>query len=301
MFGHKRAVRWGRGQYVEVRSLAEILATLDADDKFEGMPFMPEMAAYCGRRARIHRRADRVCLDGESLRGLENTMLLEGLRCDGSAHDGCQRGCLMFWKTAWLKPVPPTAVEGTDTPADPAAVESRLKTTRNGRYYCQVTELLAATTKLARWSIRHLLRDFLTGEATLRQLARVVRRTLWNKLRGRLGRQLRGRNTVSPKGQLGLGPGELVEIKSRDEIEATLTSEGKNRGLSFEAEMVEHCGRRYRVAFPLRKIISQQTGEMIELDGTVVLEGVACQGTCARNCPRNNYFYWREIWLRKVD
>ena len=65
--------------------------------------------------------------------------------------------------------------------------------------------------------------------------------------------------------------------------------------------MVEHCGRRYRVAFPLRKIISQQTGEMIELDGTVVLEGVACQGTCARNCPRNNYFYWREIWLRKVD
>ena len=38
------------------------------------------------------------------MRSMKNAVFLEGLRCDGSAHGGCQRGCLFFWKEAWLKP-----------------------------------------------------------------------------------------------------------------------------------------------------------------------------------------------------
>ena len=37
------------GQLVEVRSLSEILATLDAAGTLDGMPFMPEMVRYCGQ------------------------------------------------------------------------------------------------------------------------------------------------------------------------------------------------------------------------------------------------------------
>ena len=36
-----------RGQHVTVRDLDDILATLDADGKLEGMPFMPEMTPLC--------------------------------------------------------------------------------------------------------------------------------------------------------------------------------------------------------------------------------------------------------------
>ena len=92
-----------RGQSVTVRSLSEILATLDADAKLEGMPFMPEMASFCGKTFRVFRRAERTCVEGLGMRSMKNAVFLEGLRCDGSAHGGCQRGCLFFWKEAWLK------------------------------------------------------------------------------------------------------------------------------------------------------------------------------------------------------
>jgi hypothetical protein len=292
--------RWRRGQLVEVRSLTEILATLDAEDRFEGLPFMLEMARHCGQRFRIYRRADKVCLDGQSLRRLRNSVLLEGIRCDGASHDGCQRGCLILWKTAWLRAVPASEAEGPGTAAAAETPGTRLVPQRNGRYYCQATELVGATAPMSRVDVWCLWQDFWNGEATLLRVLRVIWCTLRRKLPRRLGRRPAGHTKISPQGELGLNPGDWVEVKSRREIEATLTTDGKNRGLSFETEMLEHCGRRYRVAFPLRKIISQDSGTMIQLHGTVVLDGVTCQGTCARNCPRSNHHYWREVWLRRA-
>ena len=37
-------------------------------------------------------------------RHVRNAVHLEGIRCDGSAHGGCQAGCLLFWKTDWVRP-----------------------------------------------------------------------------------------------------------------------------------------------------------------------------------------------------
>ena len=37
------------GEIVEVRSPEEILATLDENGELDGLPFMPEMLAWCGR------------------------------------------------------------------------------------------------------------------------------------------------------------------------------------------------------------------------------------------------------------
>ena len=39
------------------------------------------------------------------MRLMKSAVFLADVRCDGSAHDGCQRNCLIFWKEAWLKPV----------------------------------------------------------------------------------------------------------------------------------------------------------------------------------------------------
>jgi len=42
-----------RGDLVEVKDPAAILATLDEHGALEELPFMPEMAAFCGRRFEV--------------------------------------------------------------------------------------------------------------------------------------------------------------------------------------------------------------------------------------------------------
>ncbi len=72
------------GEIVEVRPIEEILATLDSEGALEGVPFIPEMLAFCGKRFPVFKRADYTCTNGEP-RYLENTLHLDNLRCDGSA------------------------------------------------------------------------------------------------------------------------------------------------------------------------------------------------------------------------
>ena len=179
-----------------------------------------------------------------------------------------------------------------------------LPTRKNDRYFCQSTELTAVTRDFPPRNLRTYWHDLMNGEVPLLRLARILGLSLLNKFRWRLGLapcgQLSGSQEKPSKGDLDLQPGQWVEVKSRREIGDTLDATGRNRGLTFEAEMLIHCGRRYRVAFQVRRIINEETARLVELTNTVVLDGVTCQGICAKNCPRSNYFYWREIWLRRV-
>ena len=66
------------------------------------------MFDYCGQRFRVFRRAHKTCdtVNKTGGRRMEATVHLEGIRCDGEAYGGCGAACLLFWKEAWLKPVP---------------------------------------------------------------------------------------------------------------------------------------------------------------------------------------------------
>jgi hypothetical protein len=91
-----------------------------------------------------------------------------------------------------------------------------------------------------------------------------------------------------------------VRVKSRQQIEATLDAQGRNRGLLFDTEMALHFGRQFRVAGRVESMISEHTGKMTTLRDTVRLHGTDCKGIDAGNCPRANPFYWREIWLERI-
>jgi hypothetical protein len=294
-----------RGQWVEVRSAAEIAATLDADGQLEGLPFMPEMAAWCGRRARVHRRAEKTCVEGGGLRRLEGSVLLEEARCDGAAHDGCQRNCLFFWKEAWLKPAPGPA-EAPSAPEDPAGAGLRALPTRDGeRFVCQSTALIAATDPISKWSLGHLVDDLKHGEITPPRLANIVSRTLLNLVRRKLGLPeidaVVGSGAERRRGRLNLAPGDWVRVKPVADIQATLDADSRNIGLAFEPEMSRYAGGVYQVEFLVQRIIQEETGLMSRLTHTVALRGLVCQGICVKNCPRSNTLYWREIWLERVD
>ena len=315
------------GEIVEVRSEAEILATLDGRGELESLPFMPEMLQFCGRRFRVDKLALKLCdtIGSTGMYRMRNAVHLEGLRCDGQAHGGCQAGCLIYWKEAWLKRVPAgepgpapapgctlaTLTAATRRPADPAAPGEE-------RYACQATELLrAAPERIPAWDARQYLQDVRSGNAgalaTIRTLGiglfneyqDASRRLLPRPLRIRAGRRypfIEGRLQKTPVQTLGLQPGERVRVKRREEIVATLDANNANRGMSFDGEMLRYCGQEARVLRRVERIIDEKSGRMLRFKNPcIVLDDVTCAGAYHRQCPRGIYPYWREIWLERVE
>ncbi|GGP12649.1 hypothetical protein LDL08_18835 [Nonomuraea glycinis] len=326
------------GDLVEVRGEEEILATLDERGELESLPFMPEMLRFCGRRMTVHKVAHKLCdtISRSGMRRMERAVHLTGARCGGEAHGGCQTACSLYWKEAWLKRVDPDTPEPTAEPAaEPAAEpipqpapepERRLLpllevNTRSGvdTYSCQATELLrAAPACLPFRDVRQYVTDVRTGNAGTLQVARtflvglfnrfqdlskkVLPRRLWIRkglrwgfVEGRAGR-------MTPTAELGLKPGELVRIKSKDEILATLNDDLLNRGLGFEEEMARYCGRTARVRARVERCLDEKTGLLLSMKSPcIVLDDLVCEGVYNANCPREFVPFWREIWLERVE
>ncbi len=306
--GPAKAPPVAAGEWVQVASAQEIAASLDKDGKLDGVPFMPEMLRFCGQRLRVHRRAEKTCVEGHGLRRMEGTVLLQGARCDGAGHDGCQRGCMIFWKEAWLQPVDGGAALNEPDPIEEADARLGLASapTRDGdRYLCQSTALAQATGPLSKWSFGLIAGDVRRGELSIAGFLDIVWRTLANLARRKLGLPelgvFAGAGSKGPAATLGLKPGEWVKVRPVDQIEATLGPNGKHRGLSFEPEMGRYIGGTYRVGQPVERIILEETGKMVDLRNTVTLETLTCQGSCVKNCPRANPLFWREAWLERAD
>lgn len=315
------------GDVVEVRSAEEILATLDENGELESLPFMPEMLAFCGQRLTVYKVAHKLCdtIARTGMRRMERAVHLTAARCDGSAHGGCQTGCMLYWKEAWLKRA--DADPGTGVVAEPRLTLPLLQiTTRKEpdadgaeRYSCQATELLrAAPTCLPFRDLGQYATDVRTGNAgvgsvvvaflvglfnRLQSLSkRVLPRPLWFR-RGLRWRFLEGGLVGrTPGGDLHLQPGELVRIKPREEILATVNEDLLNRGMGFEEEMERHCGTEARVLRRVDRCIDEKTGRMLTMKNPcIVLDEVICTGGYTANCPRAFLPFWREVWLERVE
>jgi 2-polyprenyl-6-methoxyphenol hydroxylase-like FAD-dependent oxidoreductase len=293
------------GDQVVVRSAQEILATLDANGRLDAMPFMPEMIAHIGQEMQVSRRMERTCVEGPGLRGLKDTVVLEAARCDGAMHDGCQRGCIMFWKAAWLRPADQAVA--IDPAAEAAALQrlAALPTRIGETYSCQSTQLEAASTPLPNLHLKQLVREVRSGDLSPSGLGRIFYRAIVNRLRAAVGLAelglIVGQATQTSKGDLDLKVGDWVRVKSQDEVRAALDAKSRNRGLTFEPEMTRYIGSVHRVSEVVERIIDERKGKMVRLDRTVVLDKVYCEGLCNKACPRKNPLFWREAWLERVE
>jgi hypothetical protein len=178
------------------------------------------------------------------------------------------------------------------------------------RYRCQATDLRDATTRLRSWDVRQYIMDLASRNVRLRDFVRYVPLAMFNHAMRLLGQRYSypsirgsaGRST--PVESLGLQAGELVEVRTRDEVVRTLNDEQKNRGLHFDVEMLPFCGKRFRVLRRVERIIDEKSGRMLRLpNDCIILDGATCGGCLSRDrlfCPRGIYPYWREIWLRRV-
>jgi hypothetical protein len=339
---HHQSTSLHVGVVVEVMSPEEILATLDEHGEAESLPFMPEMLKFCGKRFYVDRVAVKACdtITNSGMYRMHNAVHLDNVRCDGSAHGGCQAACNLYWKEAWLRRIDG---ENTINSASPAinlqaparkrpmssaacTIETLYRATRketnaapgdNPCYSCQATELLRATPeRITFWNAGSYVRDVRSGNVgalamllclvigLFNKVQDVSREKLPERLAIRGGRRfpfIQGRLHKTPEATLGLRPGELVRIKSKEEIVRTLDVNNRNRGISFDPEMLRYCGREARVRQRVQKIIDEKTGRMIHLKNScIMLEDVTCTARYHRYCPRGIYPYWREIWLERV-
>lgn len=328
------------GEWVEIRSQEEILATLDAQGRLDNLPFMPEMLQHCGRRFQVFKRADKTCdyIQNWSIRRIENTVHLAGLRCDGSGHGGCEASCLIFWKEAWLKRADNNVVsEQTLRPAIPQAqrggfcsvatilaASQREDETGASVYSCQATDVPKFTAPMRVWDLRQYVRDLRSGNLAsglatdtraqraletvlgILQVLRAIVISVFNEVQarrhGHAYPHIAGTATTKSQESLHLQPGELVQVRSSEEIAATLDKNQRSRGLWFDSEMLPYCGGIYRVLRRVNRIIDEKTGKMISMKSPcIVLEGVVCRADYHRLCPRSIYPYWRESWLRRAS
>lgn len=197
-------------------------------------------------------------------------------------------------------------------------------------FVCQATEVLNFTRPLPWYDVRQYLEDYRSGNVSFGPMVRglIYVGYYYGALtfRGRIGAPGRWmydffqgiwggipyprRTGVIPAGKLtpertlNLQPGELVRVKSYQEILSTLDTHCKNRGLSFDAELVPYCGRVFRVRSKVSTFVDERTGKLKTLKTpAVILEGAFCQArysSCRMFCPRSILAWWREIWLDRV-
>jgi len=328
------------GEWIEVRSREEILSTLDERGCHQKTPLMPEMLQYCGKRFRVYKRADKTCDPAHepwSIRRLRNTVHLEELRCDGQAHGGCQAGCLIFWKEIWLKRVdgnllPVENLRPGSNSAHQAffsieqllAASSSKDSQGDTVYSCQAISIRDYTYAMAPWDPRQYVRDLTSGNLNtglsdgtfgnrllefvlgLFTLVRALTISLFNlvprRIKGAAYPFVVGTLEKTPVETLGLQAGEFVEVRSKEEIVATLDKHNRNRGMLFDGEMLPYCGGIYRVLRRVDHIIDERSGKMMYMKSPcIILDGAVCRSDYHRLCPRAIYPYWRENWLKRAS
>jgi hypothetical protein len=105
-----------------------------------------------------------------------------------------------------------------------------------------------------------------------------------------------------PRSTPGLQPGDLVRVRSREQIDAMLDARDRLKGLRFMPEMAPYCGTRQRVFKRLDRFFDEAKLTVKNTSGVVLLEGLFCQGVeKVGRCDRSCFFFWREEWLERIE
>jgi hypothetical protein len=168
---------------------------------------------------------------------------------------------------------------------------------------CQMSSLretVQGKQNVPRRRMKQLIRVYL-GPRKIRVIEQFVSRikNTVKKLRGRNSKFacLIAQSELNP-----LMSGDLVAVKPRAVIEATLDPFGRLKGCSFPTEMIQYCGTKQRVLKPVERFVDERDLKIRKTKGVFLLKDITCNGIGSfGRCDRNCYFFWREEWLEKID
>lgn len=102
---------------------------------------------------------------------------------------------------------------------------------------------------------------------------------------------------------LKLKKGDIVKVRSRQEIEQTLDENNQFEGCGFMESMWQYCGGSYKVLKRVEVVLDPWKNKLRKCRDLVALDGLFCHGDpkISSECDRTCIFYWKEAWLEKVS
>ena len=101
--------------------------------------------------------------------------------------------------------------------------------------------------------------------------------------------------------------GDRVAVRSAEEILSTLDADGTLDGLPFMPEMLDWCGKPFRVLRRVEKTCvdlpppAWGARRRFPANDVVILDGPRCDGNGHDGCKHGCRIFWREAWLHPVD
>jgi hypothetical protein len=95
------------GEQVRVKSVEDVKATLDTEQKNRGLYYDLEMTIYSGKQFPVAARIKRIIDEptGRMLTLPGDCILLENVVCTGRYHRYCPRAINSYWREIWLQRV----------------------------------------------------------------------------------------------------------------------------------------------------------------------------------------------------
>ena len=154
-------------------------------------------------------------------------------------------------------------------------------------------------------SLPRKIRLFTRRSLNVRQV-RAIKRNISKLVKWFLDSILRSEKSSNSEASMEvpyLMAGDLVRVRSKEEIEATLNPWGILKGCKFMTlEMSPYCGTTQRVFKRLERFVDERDYHVKKSHGVVLLDGLYCEGTSDYGrCDRSCFYFWREEWLEKVD
>jgi hypothetical protein len=99
-------------------------------------------------------------------------------------------------------------------------------------------------------------------------------------------------------------PGEIVRVKSKNEIYKILDADGKYQRCTFMEGMYDCCGKTYTIMQEIDYFYEGGLKKMCRGKNLYVLEGITCDGKKGflplEVCNLNCYYFWHGAWLEKI-
>ena len=97
--------------------------------------------------------------------------------------------------------------------------------------------------------------------------------------------------------------GDIVRIRSKEEILRTLDKNNRLKGCLFMDEMWQYCETEHKILKKVNNFYDEANYRMCKTRNTVLLDGIHCSGHFERynqSCDRYCLLFWKEEWLEKI-